>query len=86
MCEKQEIESYDYSWGNKICEGILPACILRPAGAADVATAIRTSRAANLSLSYRSGGHSYTCNSIKEGSLHLDLRSLAAVSLSAIER
>ena len=71
--------TYDYSWGNDICEGILPACVVRPANASEVAAVVRTARAQNAPLSYRSGGHSYTCNSIKEHSIHLDLRSLDAV-------
>ena len=33
-----------------------------------------------VALSYRSGGHSYTCNGIKEDSIHLDMRSLDHVS------
>ena len=71
--------TYDYSWGNDICEGILPACVVRPANASEVAAVVKAARAQNASLSYRSGGHSYTCNSIKEHSIHLDLRSLDAV-------
>jgi hypothetical protein len=76
-----DIERYAFGWGNRICEGILPLCVLRPAGAEDVAVAVRTARKHDLPLSVRSGGHSYTCNSVKPGSLHVDLRSLDAVSV-----
>ena len=74
------VTAYDYSWGNRICFGILPACVLRPRDAHDVAAAVRHAKASGAELSYRSGGHSYTCNGIKEGSIHLDLRSLDRVS------
>lgn len=76
-----DVTSYDYSWGNKICQGILPICVLRPEGARDIAEAVKVSRDTKVALSYRSGGHSYTCNSIKEGSIHIDLRSLDSVSV-----
>ena len=39
------------------------------------------SRRHGLELSVRSGGHSYTCTSLKHGGLHLDLRSLDRVEL-----
>ena len=76
-----DVERYAFGWGNRICEGILPLCVLRPAGAEDVAAAVRTAREHGLPLSVRSGGHSYTCNSVKPGSLHVDLRSLDAVTV-----
>ena len=75
-----DVKNYNFEWGNKICEGILPLCVLRPSGSADVQHAIQLARQHALPLSYRSGGHSYTCNSIKEGSIHLDLRSLREVA------
>lgn len=76
-----DVANYDFDWGNRVCQGILPLCVLRPSGAADVAVAVRLSREVSLPISYRSGGHSYTCNSIKHGSLHVDLRSLDSVAL-----
>jgi len=82
ICDLGEGSNYSFDWGNKICEGIMPLCVLRPTGAADVAAAVKAARKASLPLSYRSGGHSYTCNSIKPGSIHLDLRSLSSASVS----
>ena len=80
------VTAYDYSWGNRICFGILPACVLRPRDAHDVAAAVRHAKASGAELSYRSGGHSYTCNSIKPNSIHLDLRSLTAVHVQPSHR
>ena len=74
-------DDYSFDWGNKICVGILPKCVLRPRDAQDVAAAVRFARQRGLPLSYRSGGHSYTCNGIKHDSLHLDLRTLDHVEL-----
>ena len=78
-----DVASYAYDWGNRICEGILPLCVLRPADAEDVSAAVKVARATNSSLSYRSGGHSYTCNSIKADSIHLDLRSLNSATVQS---
>jgi len=80
-----DVDNYDYSWGNHICEGILPLCVLRPQNSADVAAAVTLAREQNVPLSYRSGGHSYTCNGIKEDSIHLDLRSLNSVEVRPSE-
>ena len=74
------VSAYDYGWGNRICFGIMPACVLRPRDANDVAAAVRQAMVSGVALSYRSGGHSYTCNGIKEDSIHLDMRSLDHVS------
>jgi hypothetical protein len=74
-----DVQNYPYDWNNKICEGILPRCVIRPEDAHDVAATVRYVSANKANLSYRSGGHSYTCNGIKSDSIHLDLRSLNAV-------
>jgi hypothetical protein len=79
------VRDYSFDWGNKICEGILPLCVLRPENASDVAAAVVLANEHGVPLSYRSGGHSYTCNSIKAGSLHVDLRSLSDVELHGKE-
>merc|ERR1712168_832461 len=57
------------------------ACTARPAVIVvsnfdqDVSFIIRAVRANNMELSIRSGGHSYTCTNIKEGGVHMDMRS-----------
>lgn len=66
----------DNSFFQPECNKILPYWTVRPADSSDVATSIGIAQAFGVPLSYRSGGHSYTCNSIKEGSLHIDLRSM----------
>ena len=58
---------------NGICDAITPRAVVFPSDAADVAAAVRYAGAHNLTLSYRSGGHSYTCASLREDSLHLNL-------------
>jgi len=58
-----------------------PLLIARPRSQKDVSRAVLFSVQYNLPLSVRSGGHSYTCQSLKHGGLHLDLRLLAIVKL-----
>jgi len=58
-----------------------PAIIVVPNTDLDVAAAVKAAKNSGLPLSVRSGGHSYTCNSIKQGSLHVDMRSMAGVEL-----
>ena len=53
----------------------------RPESTADVAAAGRAARAGGLEVSVRSGGHSYTCQSIKEGGVHFDLRRLDKIEV-----
>merc|ERR1711892_146277 len=52
-----------------------PAVIVVPNFDQDVSTIIKATKANNLELSVRSGGHSYTCTNIKEGGVHMDMRS-----------
>ncbi|CAE7455925.1 MnCO [Symbiodinium natans] len=72
ICEG--IESYPFKWANSDCNGILPLVIVQPKTDADVARTVRRTAKLGLPLSVRSGGHSYTCDGIKPGSVHLDLR------------
>ena len=81
VCGAADVANYSFGWGNRICEGIRPACVLRPHNASDVSAAVRVAAETSTPLSYRSGGHSYTCNSIKPDSIHVDLRSLDEVKL-----
>jgi hypothetical protein len=52
-----------------------PAVIVVPNFDQDISTIVKAAKANSLELSIRSGGHSYTCTNIKEGGLHLDMRS-----------
>merc|ERR1712128_288589 len=58
-----------------------PAVIVVPNFDQDVSTIIKATRTNNLELSVRSGGHSYTCTNIKEGGLHIDMRSFNKTEL-----
>ena len=69
------LAKYPFEWGNADCNGILPLLVVRPSTEEDIALTVRRSTTFGLPLSVRSGGHSYTCDGIKPGSVHLDLRS-----------
>ena len=69
------LAQYPFEWGNADCNGILPLLVVRPSTDEDLALTMRRTNALGLPLSVRSGGHSYTCDGIKHGSVHLDLRS-----------
>ena len=58
-----------------------PAVIVVPRSKESVSDAIVAAQSFGLEISVRSGGHSYICESIKDGGLHIDLRSLNKVSL-----
>ena len=53
----------------------------RPESTADVAAAVRAARSGGVEVSVRSGGHSYTCQSIKKGGMHFDLRRLDKIEV-----
>eukprot|EP00092_Neocalanus_flemingeri_P022800 GFUD01024724.1.p1 GENE.GFUD01024724.1~~GFUD01024724.1.p1 ORF type:complete len:607 (-),score=100.10 GFUD01024724.1:109-1884(-) len=63
-----------------------PLLIVRPVDSQDVSKSVKFSRQHGLPLSVRSGGHSYTCTSLKNGGIHLDLRSLNRVKLTNAKR
>lgn len=58
-----------------------PSVVVRPADAADVATAVGFARDAGLELSVRGGGHDSLGRSTNDGGLVIDLRTLADVSV-----
>ena len=58
------------------CNVLYPLVVVRPGDTHDVAAAVRAARSAGIDISVRSGGHGYNCNSLKNGSLHIDLRRL----------
>jgi FAD/FMN-containing dehydrogenase len=53
--------------------------INRPESTEEVAIGVRVAKRLKLDISVRSGGHSYTCQSIKDGAIHFDLRELNRV-------
>ncbi len=63
------------------CNVLYPLVIVRPRDERDVAVAIKTARHVGIQVSVRSGGHGYNCNSIKNGSLHFDMRRINHVQL-----
>ena len=58
-----------------------PLAVIRPADAADVATAVGVARHSGLELSVRSGGHDSRGMSTNDGGLVIDLRSIAGVEV-----
>ena len=78
--------SYGYEKYRKVQNGacnrvLFPLVIIRPASTYDVAVGIKVARSHYIDISVRSGGHGYTCNNIKNGSLHFDMRRLNKVEL-----
>ena len=63
-----------------------PILIVRPWGDKDVSRVVQFTVRHKLELSVRSGGHSYTCTSLKDGGVHLDLRTLNKVQLVKTKR
>ncbi len=64
---------------NSACNVLHPLVIARPRSAIDVAIALAAARSHYLPVSVRSGGHGYTCNNLKNGSLHFDMRRMNKV-------
>ena len=54
---------------NGLCTHIYPDWIVVPANTEDVALVIRLTNKYKIPISVRSGGHSFTCSSIKKGKL-----------------
>lgn len=65
---------------NKACSQH-PLVIVVPHNTEDVSKAVKFSTEHGLQISVRSGGHSYTCTSIRQGGMHVDLRELNGVKL-----
>jgi FAD/FMN-containing dehydrogenase len=63
-----------------------PALIVRPLDTADVVTAVRYAREADLPIAVRGGGHSVAGHCIGEGSLVVDLRLMRFVTVDADAR
>merc|ERR1719300_108242 len=69
---------------NAACVSV-PALIVLPQSDSDVSLAVRAGRSGGLEISVRGGGHSYTCNSVKNNSLQLDMRRLNSIQLTSDE-
>ena len=52
---------------NGLCADMYPDVIVVPKSAADVSKIVQIARFYNVPISVRSGGHTYTCQSIKSG-------------------
>jgi hypothetical protein len=63
-----------------------PALIARPAGADDVATAVRFAREHDLPVSVRGGGHSVAGHAVGDGVVMIDLSPLKAVRVDPAAR
>ena len=63
-----------------------PAVVVRPAGPADVATALGYAREAGLDVSVRGGGHNYGGAAVVDGGLVIDLSPLDAISVDPDSR
>ena len=55
---------------NGMCNYIHPDLVVVPKSTEDVSKIVKTASHYHVPLSVRSGGHSYTCQSIKPGNLH----------------
>merc|ERR1719312_1179310 len=60
-----------------------PAVIVLPTDEYDVSLALLAAQSLSMEISVRGGGHSYTCNSFKNNSLHIDMRNFDNIQLSA---
>jgi FAD/FMN-containing dehydrogenase len=64
-------------------DGVHPAAVAQPLDARDLAAALRVSRARELALRVRAGGHSYIGASTVAGGVVLDLRHLRGIQVLA---
>ena len=55
---------------NALCDTIYPDLIALPKSTLDVSTILKITNQHDVPISVRSGGHSYTCTSIKQGKLN----------------
>ena len=55
---------------NALCDTIYPDLIALPKSTLDVSTILKITNQHDVPISVRSGGHSYTCTSIKQGKIN----------------
>ena len=73
----------DYDEARKVWNGTVdkkPALVVRPAGVADVVTAVNYARDNGLGISVRGGGHHVAGSSVIDGGLVIDLSTMRSVS------
>ena len=58
-----------------------PAVIVQPTTAYEVSRALQYAADMSLQVSVRGGGHSYTCNSVKNNSMQIDMRQINNIEL-----
>ena len=72
-----------WNFGNHNCnkKTISLLAVVRPNTTAAIAEVVRVASLFSIPVSMRCGGHSYTCNAIKPGSIHLDMRSMNNIEI-----
>jgi FAD/FMN-containing dehydrogenase len=65
---------------NGACRNIYPAIIVVPLTTEDVSYAVKAAVKYNLPVSFRSGGHSFICQGIRQDALHIDVRQIDHVN------
>jgi FAD/FMN-containing dehydrogenase len=76
----------EYHRARRVWNGLVdryPAAVVRCAGTADVAAAVRVARDHGAPLSVRGGGHDWGGRAVREGGVVLDLSGLRSVDLDA---
>jgi len=68
---------------NGLCTKIYPDIIVVPESTNDVSAIVKITNKHKVAISIRSGGHSYTCQSTKQGGVHLDLRKMNRIGLAS---
>jgi FAD/FMN-containing dehydrogenase len=79
----------DYDAARSVWNGAVdrrPAAVAYATDADDVSSAVRAATAIDLPFTVRSGAHSVSGRSLRDGALCLDLRGLNAVSVDAVTR
>jgi FAD/FMN-containing dehydrogenase len=65
---------------NGACRHIYPAIVVVPHNTEDVSLAVKAAVHHGLPVSFRSGGHSFICQGIRQDALHIDLRNINHVT------
>ena len=65
---------------NGACRHIYPSIIAVPHNTEDVSLAVKAAVQYGLPVSFRSGGHSFICQGIRQDALHIDVRNINHVT------